>query len=240
MIVAYAFLVLNLGAVLAVSSKIVGGSLTFISEYPYAASLLYSNDQITYSQQCGGTLLSTKAVLSAAHCFRSDAVWQWRVRVGSSRASSGGTIYTLSEIRIHDDFNLSTRDNDIALLISTTAISFIIGVVQPATVAGPNYILADNEPPGGATSQLRHVRILTLDLETCKETYKKLGLTVSDNMICSGWHNYDRCQGNSGDPLIHNDVIVGISSWGVQCALAEYPGVSTRVSKFADWIASNV
>ncbi|KAJ2948068.1 hypothetical protein O0L34_g9865 [Tuta absoluta] len=249
MISTYGFIILNLGAVLAVSNKIVGGPLTFISEYPFAASLLYSNNQITYSQRCGGSLLTTRAILSAAHCFDSDAVWQWRVRVGSSRASSGGTIYTLSEIRIHNQFNLSTRDNDIALLISTALISLIIGYVQPAGIAVPNYNLADNEPlssigwdttPDGATSQLRHVEILTVNQETCGLRYKELGITVTDNMVCSGWHNFDRCQGTSGDPLTHKGVIVGICSWGLQCALSGYPGISTRVSKYTDWIASNV
>lgn len=69
--------------------------------------------------------------------------------------------------------------------------------------------------------------------------YATLGLTVTNNMFCSGWLNVggrDQCQGDSGGPVISNNVLVGISSWGYQCGLANYPGVNTRVSNFSSWI----
>ncbi|KAI5644993.1 trypsin domain-containing protein [Phthorimaea operculella] len=240
-------------SVLAASNRIVGGSLATVSQYPFAASLLYSYNLVTYSQSCGGTLLTKNTVLTAAHCIYGDLANQWRVRLGSSWANTGGYIYTLGFIRYHEKFNPSTLDNDVAVLITAQTIAFVNGAVQPASIAGTNYNLADNQAVwaigwgstsvgGGGSEQLRHVQIWTVNQSTCRSRYNELGWSVTDNMLCSGWLDVggrDQCQGDSGGPLVHNNVIVGICSWGNQCALPRYPGVNTRVSKFSSWIVAN-
>ena len=60
-------------------------------------------------------------------------------------------------------------------------------------------------------------------------------------------HGYtDSCQGDSGGPLFsfkektHESVLVGITSWGISCGYADFPGVYTRVSAVAEWIRSYV
>lgn len=51
----------------------------------------------------------------------------------------------------------------------------------------------------------------------------------------------DTCQGDSGGPLMFFSnsqwTIIGITSYGAGCALADYPGVYTRVSFYEDWIS---
>ncbi|CAF2847435.1 unnamed protein product [Rotaria sp. Silwood2] len=51
----------------------------------------------------------------------------------------------------------------------------------------------------------------------------------------------DTCQGDSGGPLMIFSngqwILVGITSYGISCALADYPGVYTRVSYYIDWIS---
>ena len=51
----------------------------------------------------------------------------------------------------------------------------------------------------------------------------------------------DTCQGDSGGPLfakssLNKYVLAGITSFGILCALPNYPGVYTRVSYYLDWI----
>ena len=57
----------------------------------------------------------------------------------------------------------------------------------------------------------------------------------------------DTCAGDSGGPMLSNELsplkrysVIGITSFGVQCADANFPGVYTRVDNYLDWIAQNL
>ncbi|KAM3967800.1 trypsin CFT-1-like [Aphomia sociella] len=247
-------LALCLAAVAAVPSnpqRIVGGSVTTIDQWPEMTSLLYSWNGASYSQACGGAIINNRSVLSAAHCFFGDATINWRVRVGSTFANSGGSVHNTNQIIIHPSYNTRTLDNDVAIL--RVASPFIFNNnVRAASIAGSNYNLADNQvvwatgwgriSPGAASEQLRQVQIWTVNQATCRTRYAELGYTLTDNMLCSGWLDVggrDQCQGDAGGPLYHNRVVVGVCSWGESCALARYPGVNARVSRFTSWISAN-
>ncbi|CAH0592690.1 unnamed protein product [Chrysodeixis includens] len=231
--------------------RIVGGSLTTVSEYPTIVALLFSWNT-NYVQNCGGTILTQRAILTAAHCPYGDTASRWRVRAGSSYANSGGTVYTLSSIAIHPQYNSRTMDSDVAILRTSSQITFS-SVVQPASIAGANYNLGDNQvvwaagwgatsSGGSGSEQLRHVQVWTVNQSTCATRYSYGGGNITPNMLCSGWLDVggrDQCQGDSGGPLYHNGIVVGVCSWGFGCALSEYPGVNARVSRFSSWIQSN-
>lgn len=94
---------------------------------------------------------------------------------------------------------------------------------------------------GSPSVQLRHVQVWVVNQAVCRSRYTGRG-NITDNMLCSGYLDVggrDACQGDSGGPVIHNGVIVGVTSWGHQCAHARFPGVNARVSSFTSWIQSN-
>ncbi|CAH0695420.1 unnamed protein product [Spodoptera exigua] len=239
-------------AVPAFPQRIVGGSLTTVDQYPTIVSLLFSWSATSFFQNCGGTIITNRAILTAAHCPFRDSALSWRVRAGSSYANSGGTVYALDSIIINPNYNTWSMDFDVAIMRTSQVISFN-SVVKAASVAGPNYNLADNQvvwaagwgttsSGGPASEQLRHVQIWTVNQIACRDRYAAGGATITDNMLCSGVLDVggrDQCQGDSGGPLYHNGIVVGVCSWGFGCAQPQYPGVNARVSRFSSWIQAN-
>jgi hypothetical protein len=65
-------------------------------------------------------------------------------------------------------------------------------------------------------------------------------------MICAGipsTFTKDTCQGDSGGPIVvskGNDgyIQVGIVSFGQDCAMPDFPGVYTRISRYSTWIST--
>ncbi|XP_028167163.1 trypsin, alkaline C-like [Ostrinia furnacalis] len=245
------------------SERIIGGSLTTIEEYPEMVALLrvWGN---YYAQYCGGSILNNRAILTAAHCLELPIPAGRRVRVGSSYQSSNGTVYSIERIIIHPGYANNwpaEPDNDLSILWLTDIIP-VTPTSRPALIAGPNYNLADNEPVwaigwgwteyGNFTShseQLRHVQVYTVNQEICRQRFANrvvngvpMPYTITDNMLCSGILDVggrDQCYGDSGGPVFHHGVQVGICSFGHECALGEFPGVNVRVSQYTNWISDN-
>ena len=97
---------------------------------------------------------------------------------------------------------------------------------------------------GSATNDLQYVRVPAITNGECNSAY---GGSITDTMLCAGYPNVggkDACQGDSGGPFVCNDngnaVIAGVVSWGIGCALPNYPGVYARVTPVLSWIQSNM
>ncbi|XP_075986671.1 trypsin, alkaline B-like [Anticarsia gemmatalis] len=227
--------------------RITGGSVTTINSYPSMAAILTSDDLVNFRQDCGGTIINNRAILTAAHCFhRGNILQRSRVRLGSTWANSGGVVHTLSRAIIHPQYFLV--QNDVAILHTSSFISFN-NAVQAGSLAGANYNVPDSTavwatgwgrtgPDQPLSEQLRHVQLWTLSQAQCAERY---GTAVNDNTICAAPRSdgAGQCSGDSGGPLYHNNVIISVLSFGGTCGAAADPSVSMRVSRYIDWIISN-
>ncbi|CAH0592702.1 unnamed protein product [Chrysodeixis includens] len=249
-----ALLALCFAAVLAAPSnpnRIVGGSTVNISSYPSLVSLLRAHDWTNYRQNCGGIILNNRAILTAAHCTVGDAPNRWRVRVGSSLANSGGVVHNAATIINHPSYGQGGHmyNNDIAILRISSNIAFNNNA-RAASIAGSNYIVPDNAVVwttgwgttafgGPLSEQLRHVQVWAVNQNVCNSRY---GGTITANMLCAGWLDVggrDACQNDSGGPLYHSGVVVGVVSFGTGCGDPRFPGVYARVSRYTSWIQSN-
>ncbi|CAG9578680.1 unnamed protein product [Danaus chrysippus] len=238
--------------------RIVGGENTSIERYPFMSGILESSFWGT-EQMCGGTLITNRAVVSAAHCFAGFRPSELRVRLGSTYASSGGQVHVLSRIIMHPQYNFRLVLNDVAVTRLQNAAT-LSNQIQIARIAGPQYILPDNTPlnvigwgttsfNGKPSEILQHASVNIINQSLCAERYSYFQSLpgswprVTPEMMCTGILDVggkDACQGDSGGPVIHGgDVLVGITSWGYQCAHPTYPGVNVLVSSYADWIATN-
>ena len=67
-------------------AEIVGGQIA-PSPIPWQVSVQNGGQHF-----CGGTILDTFTILSAAHCFKRDLVDGYSIRAGSTKWSSGGQV----------------------------------------------------------------------------------------------------------------------------------------------------
>nr|XP_026488872.1 trypsin, alkaline C-like [Vanessa tameamea] len=201
----------------ALDQRIVGGSDANIEDYPFMAVILLSNEdhiQIRFRPFCGGSLITTRAILTAAHyyvetnlLFYSNNVLStnhFRVRLGSSLSRFGGQLYRVENWVKHPGYSWPKLYHDIAIL-KLASPAMLSNRVALARIAGPNYIVADNttvtaagwgvlEFGGEPPEILQHVDIKKVNHDICRENYAELQSSlgelevpnVTSEMVCAG------------------------------------------------------
>ncbi|XP_053672127.1 trypsin-1-like isoform X2 [Anopheles nili] len=225
--------------------RIVGGFEIDVSEAPYQVSLQYNK-----RHNCGGSVLSSKWVLTAAHCTDGASAKSLSVRVGSTAHASGGTVVAVERVVQHPSYDASTIDFDYSLLELESELSFSEEVTPVAlpeqdeavedgtmtTVSGWGNTQSSSE----SNARLRAANVPTVNQQQCHKAYQSFG-GVTERMLCAGYQQggKDACQGDSGGPLVADGKLVGVVSWGYGCAQAGYPGVYSRVASVRDWVREN-
>uniref|UniRef100_A0A3Q3GLH9 trypsin n=1 Tax=Labrus bergylta TaxID=56723 RepID=A0A3Q3GLH9_9LABR len=236
--------------------RIMGGNSALPGTHPWMAAIYIG--QLDF---CGGTLVSSCWVISAAHCFFGNPLKsQIRVVLGQQHFNGTG-IYTRTfgvedyifpkqfsvfNPTLHDIVLIKLKKQDGRCVRRTP---FIRPICLPdksmtfpddycCTISGWGHMYEKVE--GYSSLQEAGVRLISHDSCRKPDVYDN---HVTADMICAGLNNCaDACQGDSGGPLAcaRNDVsfLYGIISWGEGCGRTGKPGVYTKVVNYIDWINS--
>ncbi|RWS14133.1 trypsin-1-like protein, partial [Dinothrombium tinctorium] len=242
-------------SVVARNARVVGGTPAVAGNHPWHAYILKNR-----KQHCGGTVIDTEWVLTAAHCIfgvNEPLV----VLVGSyhySNAYNKGRFHHIRQAVLHPDFNpLIAFHSDIALLRVKPPIQYTSGDRTGRGAVIPVCLPAQNQEfpntyarvsgygltreKGVPSRMLKTVQVTILNKSACR-VYTGVRKFREDRMICAGNPSggRDACQGDSGGPLniMYNDRVyqIGIVSFGEGCGRSRYPGVYTKVAHFRNWI----
>ncbi|KAG6921951.1 trypsin I-P38-like, partial [Chelydra serpentina] len=221
--------------------KIVGGYTCSKNSLPYQASL-----NIGY-HFCGGALINSRWVVSAAHCYKSSI----QVRLGEHNlAVNEGTEQYINSAKVirHPSYSSSTLNNDIMLIklaSAATLNSYVNTIALPTScvATGTQCLISGwgNTLSSGTNypDLLQCLKAPVLSSSQCSRAYPG---QITSNMICIGYleGGKDSCQGDSGGPVACNGVLQGIVSWGIGCAQKGYPGVYTKVCNYVSWIQNTI
>ena len=240
-----------------VSTKIVGGYEAQPGAWPWMVGLVDSEyPTVFFGQYCGGVLISSKWVLTAAHCVEERLISDFYVIAGIHDLSTDtGTRLNVKQIIQHPKYDSNKNDYDFALLeltinASQTSISIYSGlsyggVDTSLTGAIATVIGWGSTSPVGPIypEKLQQVELPVISNTTCNEAYPS---EITDNMICAGYAEggKDSCFGDSGGPLMARIdgewVHAGVVSWGQGCAQPGFYGVNARSSEAVAFIKQHV
>lgn len=226
---------------------IVGGQEAPVGRYPWMVGLRSSTNGSPF---CGGTLVSPTVVYTAAHCGSANVV-----SIGCHNVNDSCEKISVSSNLINPSYVSSPvplRDYNLQFLSSAASSptipfvgdsSYLLGTGDDITVIGYGTTSAG----GSVSSFLREVEVDVVSQSTCSSNYASQGLSIdSASMFCASRSGKDSCQGDSGGPIFYRcdnteeDVLVGLVSWGIGCAQANFPGVYASVSGGDSFLKSNV
>ncbi|NXA75290.1 HGFA factor, partial [Thryothorus ludovicianus] len=241
--------------------RIVGGSSSLPGSHPWTAAI-YIGESF-----CGGSLVQTCWVVSAAHCFANSPLKSTiRVVLGQqifNKTTDVTQTFEIEKYILHPQYSVfNPTEHDIGIHYTPESLvkcfardswwdSFYLPL-EFATFAFEIVILNFPYRPwnlewdiSGYSDVLQETLVPLIPEEKCRspEIY---GTELTENMFCAGYFDSksDACQGDSGGPLAceKNDIsyLYGIISWGDGCGRVNKPGVYTRVTNYVKWINEKI
>ncbi|XP_034115312.1 elastase-1 isoform X1 [Drosophila nasuta] len=253
-------------AVPIVGGRIVASEGSSISKYPYMVSLqdahyAYGNNRNAslkwiYQHFCGGSLISERWILSAAHCVWRKNIHQIVAFIGYENIEN---VHDLEPYGVERTeyiyFQPSNYRNDIALLqLDREFKSQLSSNLQYAQLPPQGMKPHSNEScriigygatrhAGPSQKQLFEAEVRVIGHQQCRDIIGHIWAPKNGgNTVCALGNNQDSCQGDSGGPLIcrygdgGGEYIYGLVSHGLTCGIKGMPSIYTVTRPYYDWV----
>merc|ERR1712193_68210 len=202
------------------SANIVNGDDVDVpGKYPWQASLQYKSSNFHF---CGGSVISKRFILTAAHCVDAGGESSRKVVLGMHDQYlryGKPQSYDIKRFIVHERWQSSSITNDIAVIELKSDIQY-------------------NENVQPVEMDLQGDKTNIMSSTQCKSR-----TSPRPAQVCVYTGNNGACNGDSGGPLSCQFggkwKVVGIASYVFGSCSVYYPTVYTEVAYFKDWIAAN-
>lgn len=229
-------------------------------QQPWCAGTLIAKDWVVTAAHCFNFVFSNPATWTL-HFGKQNA--------SGSAEYTYEQVRTISKLTIHPDYQPEAQNfsfnNDVALIKLDRPVVFNdytapLCLVQQADHV-TDHVIEERECTitgygiANKTHTLHEINVLhvahvpLIDKQTCAGL-QGYADKITDNMICAGFDTgaVDTCKGDSGGPLQckvgEKWYLVGVTSWGGKnyegCAEPSEPGAYTDVSRYTDWIYTQI
>ncbi|XP_001659851.2 serine protease SP24D [Aedes aegypti] len=222
-------------------ARIVGGSSASLNQFPHQVALLRQG-----SLFCGGSLITSKWVLTAAHCvYDGNQVVQpslLTVLAGTVNLNQGGVRRSVRRIIPHERYGNFRNDIAVMELQQAYQIGRSISTITLRRMAVPNGStvtisgwgrLYNNGP---FPNTLQYTRVTALSSLACaRETGFNGGILCLRSPVNNG-----ACNGDSGGPAVYNNQLVGVANFVINGCGSSRPDGYAQVSDFVQWIETRI
>lgn len=184
--------------------RIVNGSDARTGQFPHQVSIRTRRKNEHF---CGGSIISAKWILTAAHCIYRRLPRSFVAVAGTNHLDNGGIVYDIKGNHPHPKYKLGVFYYDIGLLHTSAEIQFndFVKAIKlptentpaklPVIISGWGRLSADADD---LPNKLQYLNSTTIDGDECKDRLPPNNL-VFDTFLCHFTGEYSgACYGDSG------------------------------------------
>ncbi|MEV3898298.1 serine protease [Streptomyces anulatus] len=244
----------------------VGGGEATTTAAPYQVSVVVSGWRGDY-HACGGVLVGTRSVVTAAHCTDGRTADQLKVKYGGLDRTRLAVTNQVAKINQHEDFS-GALGHDVAVLTLTNNIQATdqirtIDLASANPAQGTELVVTgwgSTRPDStGLPAKLKAIREKVATVQACQapdhaprsalgrsEDGRPLGPAfppaLDGGVLCGApvTQGESLCTGDGGGPAVAGGALVGFASWNSGCGHNGTGDVYTSVAALLPWLNSKI